>query len=164
MGLKLGIASLLLTIGFYSCDKDKDFPETPHLEFREYEPLAPGKVTMRCYFTDGDGDIGSLPDNVPQNDTSFNCEAAPDVTVLYQELVNGVWSTELLLTKCSYSLTPQGQDKALEGDILFNLDVPSLLDLQIDRPHNDSVRYGMRLRDRNGNVSNEVFGPLILPD
>ncbi len=161
-GLKLGFVGLLITLLSISCDKDKDYPITPYLEFKEYAPSEGTNVTMRCYFRDGDGDIGTDPGN----DANFDCAANPDITVYYQELEEGVWNTELEIPKCKFSLTPEGQDKTLEGDILFNLEVPARPDLLPgnDRPNNDSVRYSMVLRDRAGHVSNEVFGPLIVTE
>ena len=158
-GVKLGLGVFTCALLLTACDKDKNYPETPFLEFTEYVELSGDSLRMVCYFRDGNGDIGSAIQN---NQTgNFECPEEPDIQLGYQEMVNGEWEDrEVDSDFCVLSLTPQGQDKTLEGDVQVNFPNPILL----TSPNGDTVRYSMTLRDRSGNVSNTVWGPMVIND
>ncbi|NNC82619.1 MAG: hypothetical protein HKN79_03505 [Flavobacteriales bacterium] len=133
---------------FYACDKDNSFPPTPYIEYEGVE-LIPDTAIIQLYFRDGDGDIGSLDsDGCPPYDIYFD----------YEEMVDGEWTpVDRDYNWCVNSLTPQGQDKTLEGDIFVSASLVSLSENQ------DSIRFILHLRDRAGNESNAVTTPLITP-
>ena len=111
-GVKLGLGLFICGLLLAACDKDKDYPETPFLEFTEYVELSGDSLRMVCYFRDGNGDIGSAVQN---NQTGvFECQGEPDIMIGYQEMVDGEWVDQDVDSDfCVLSLTPQGQDKIL---------------------------------------------------
>ncbi|NND94205.1 MAG: hypothetical protein HKN45_05025 [Flavobacteriales bacterium] len=158
-GVKIILALVLASMVFIACDKDKNYPTTPSLEFVEYITLAGDSLTMKCSFRDGDGDIGSRLVSVP--DGVDPCQGDFDIKVDYDEMVDGEWvQVETQAMWCVLSLTPEGQDKTLEGDVMVNFNNPLIL----LSPNNDTVRYSMILKDRAGNISNKVYGPMVIND
>ena len=156
-GVKVILASMFVAVLFYACDKDKNFPDQPFLEFIDYVTIPGDSLTMKCSFQDGDGDIGSRLVNVP--DGVDPCSNDFDLKLGYYEMVNGEWvEIDNQAMWCVLSLTPQGQDKTLEGEVQVNFNNPLLL----LSPDNDTVRYSMILKDRAGNISNMVFGPMVI--
>lgn len=154
--VKIAIAPcLIFLLGFSSCDKDQNFPDEPFLEFRDYTELSGDSLSMRCYFRDGNGDIGTAV----AGDT---CVGSPDLVIGYQELIDGEWTTPDGVTAefCVPSITPRGQDKTLEGDVIGSFPNP----LFLSTFNGDSVRYSMMLRDAAGNESNLIIGPLLVND
>jgi len=148
----------LSVILLWSCDKDKNYPNEPFLEFKSYEEIPGDSLNMTCTFRDGDGDIGSAFIDA-QN--GFVCPGASDVSQGYQEMIDGEWvDREVDADFCILSLTPQGQDKTLEGEVQMNFPNPILTSTLTG----DTVRYSVVLRDRAGNVSNVVWGPMLVND
>lgn len=155
--VKVILAVLLVSLLFVACDKDKDYPAEPSLEFVEYITLPGDSLSMRCSFRDGDGDIGSRLDNAPEGVDP--CQDDFDIKLGYFEMVDGEWEeVPNQAMWCVLSLTPEGQDKTLEGEVEVNFNNP----LFLSSPNNDTVRYSMTLKDRAGNMSNEVFGPMLV--
>jgi hypothetical protein len=164
------LTAVMLLIVIVSCQDRPQFEDTPYLEWRdaEYErdPVnGTSVVNMKLYFTDGDGDVGR------KNEGSiYDCEtqyeqfiADHDVFIRYYEKVSGTFIRVLSRDSClpfhSYLpyLTPEGQNKTLEGEIELRFNSSGL-------PSNagvDSVRFELELEDRAGNRSNVVFSPSI---
>lgn len=149
--VKIGFVIACTSMLFLGCDKDKSYPDTPELEFLRMENIESDTIIHVIHFQDGNGDIGSKVDSVSCIEKDFQYR-------LY-EMEDGEWVYVSLPGEgyCVNSLTPESQDKTLEGDILARL--PRQIETG---PNSDSVRFGFRLRDRAGNISNEVFSPLIL--
>jgi hypothetical protein len=151
--VKIGFVIACLSMLFLGCDKDKSYPETPELEFLRIEDIGADSVAIVMGFQDGNGDIGSGVD-------SASC-IVKDFQYRYYELVEGEWVYVALPLEgyCVESLTPESQDKTLEGEIISRF--PRTIEIG---PDSDSIRFGFRLQDRAENISNEVFSPLIVND
>ncbi len=151
-----------------SCKDDPKFEDTPYLEWRSHEyEVDPNtnnsKVIMTTYFTDGDGDVG-------REESDFDCESEYDqfikdfdMYIRYFEKVSGTFVEVFPVDSClpfhNYlpDLTPEGQNKTLEGEIELRFNFTGL-------PQNagvDSVKFELLLQDRSGNKSNMAFSPSI---
>ena len=169
----LFLLSPLLFAALTSCDDGPKFEDTPFLEWRsdDYEiddVTNNSKVIMTTYFTDGDGDVG-------REGSSFDCEDQYeafindfDMYVRYFEKVSGnyveiVPGVDGNLDSClpfhNYlpNLTPEGQNKTLEGEIELRFNFTGLP----LNPGVDSVRFELQLQDRAGNRSNIANSPSI---
>ncbi len=157
--VKVGFVFALIAMLNVSCDKDKSYPETPELEFLRMEELPGDSIAMVVRFQDGDGDIGSRIE-FPA-DGQNQCPTL-DVLSRYYELEDGEWVylPDFDAGWCIQSLTPEGQDKTLEGEIISRFGLP--INLENPAPNSDSSRIGIRLKDRAEHISNEVFSPLIV--
>ena len=167
------VLSVCLTLCLaVSCNDGPKFEDTPYLEWRssEYE-IDPSnnnsKVIMTTYFTDGDGDVG-------RDKSDFDCETEYeefiqdfDMFIRYFEKVSGTYKEVFPVDSClpfhNYlpDLTPEGQNKTLEGEIELRFNYTGL-------PSNanvDSVKFELVLQDRSGKMSNVAFSPAIfIPD
>lgn len=159
--VKVGFVLALTAMLLVACDKDKSYPITPELEFVRMEDISNDSIAVVVHFQDGDGDIGSRIESPPPNEPQ-----CPEFDVLsrYYEMVDGEWThlSAFDFGWCVQSLTPEGQDKTLEGDIISRF--PREQNMEEPAPNSDSSRVGIRLKDRAGHISNEVFSPLIVND
>ncbi len=161
---KVIVLSLSLFLSVVSCRKNENFSDTPKLEWRSHEIVDDPSTNRReilltVYFTDGDGDIGRDNTNNldPCNVNSY------DLRIKYFEQVSGSLveitpnDTCLFFHNIIPNLTPEGQNKTLEGDLITTFSY-------LAYPENanvDSVRFDFQLFDRNGNVSNMLSSPMI---
>lgn len=145
-----------------SCVKEKDFPTTPKIEFLYFTQYTPDSAGCVIKFTDGDGDIGIFDDDATtpndytlkylykDTDGSFKPFEFPNTTPTFDTLFY------------SYrvpNLTPEGQYKALDGEILAKLTAAPLY-----YPLHTVVKFEIQLRDRAGNLSNKVMtSEIIVP-
>lgn len=157
-------ALLLVT----SCNDGPKFDDKPFIEWRsavyEIDPSTNNsKVIMTTYFTDGDGDVGREKSN-------FNCEnnynlfiGDFDMYIRYYEKLSGTFVEVFPVDSClpfhNYlpNLTPQGQNKTLEGEVELRFNYTGL-------PQNagvDSVKFELVLQDRSGKRSNIAFSPAV---
>ena len=139
---------------FSACVKEKTFPPQPVIEFKQY--ISHGLDSADCIiaFKDGDGDIGILPDDtITPNDFKMK--------YLYKD-VDGIFKpfdvidTTAAMDTLFYSyrvpnLTPDGQYKALDGEIRAKLRAAPIY-----FPGHHTVKFEITLRDRAGHVSNMV--------
>ena len=176
LGLLVGI--LLIT----GCEKNENFTDDPQLEWRSAEFVededpnsARRSVDLTLYFTDGDGNVGSEEEEV-QNTCDPN---EYDLLINYFEKVDGEFVEETYDTvmvpvtdddgniidstmEClTYhvilpDLMPEGQNKTLEGEITTTFDFSNF-----PRNNTDSIRFEVRLFDRDRNRSNIVTSPAI---
>ena len=148
-----------------SCSDKAEFPATPFIQFTKFEQLksVDGKDSvciLKLYFTDGDGDmgLGAADTLAPFNKGSLYYY---NFFITYFEKQNGVWTKVVLpppfpgadtLTNNSRipNLTPTGQNKSLEGEISMQLFT--------NNPFStfDTIRYDVRICDRELNMSNLV--------
>lgn len=153
----------ILIIGsIYSCRPDKTFPDEPIIKFEELVKIKGqnGKDTISIVtisFTDGDGDLGlKQSDTFPPFDTipySSNFFAA------YFEKQNGVFveiNLAIPITARIPNLTPEGKNKAIEGEIDMSMQLkPGAV--------NDTIRYEIYIVDRTLNHSNTVTtSPIVI--
>ena len=139
-----------------SCVKEKDFPVTPTITFLYYSAYTNDSADCVIAFKDGDGDVGILDDD----------ETTPNdyrLKYLYKDPIDGVFkpfdaidSTAAMDTLFySYrvpNLTPEGQYKALDGEIRAKLRAAPLY-----YPLHTIVKFEITLRDRAGHISNKVM-------
>lgn len=152
---KVALAFAALSLLLAGCLKTEKFPVEPAISLEGFGYVG-DSLTLSINFTDGDGDIGLGQDTyleAPFNDGSFyynnlHCDA--------EKLVNGVWVDQgLPYHYRTRVLTPDGQNKALEGriDLVFSgIIIPPLF-------LNDTVRMRVRLWDRALHESNTLVTP-----
>lgn len=155
---------LLVLVGVLmnACKPDAEFPIEPYLEYKSF--MENGDSTMIFKFTDGDGNVGLNP-----NDTlaPFNPTSDPvnlyhwNLWMKYWEMTDGEWVEIPLIPEAAYfripRLDPQGQNKALEGEVMVDMGgwYP-LTDA-------DTIRFSFILIDRDKNHSNEAFSEMLIP-
>lgn len=138
-----------------SCVKEKDFPIEPRIEFLSFTQYTPDSAGCLISFKDGDGDIGIMDgDETTPNDYKLK--------YLYKDTdgsfkpFDAIDSTAAMDTLFySYrvpNLTPEGQYKALDGEILAKLTAAPLY-----WPLHTIVKFEIQLRDRAGHLSNKVM-------
>lgn len=158
---------LLLFFAFMSaqfCVKPPDYPKGPVIEFLSLskDVLQQGKakgdsLSVRFSYTDGDGDLG-FPDN----------ESTPSVFIR---------DDRDSFSKFQYLLPyvePQGASNGISGEISIIVPTSCCIyvtdeglklpcDLVPDSIKFDTLNYFIRIRDRAGNMSNEIkAGPITL--
>lgn len=147
---------------FNACLKTEKFPDEPVIELKSFDPLPDGSANLTIQFTDGDGDIGLNPgDTFPPFD--INSTYYYNLFVNYFEQQNGEW-VQIPITNPPLSyrtpvITPNGQNKSLNGEITVKLS------LYFD-PNSafDTIRLSTQLIDRSLNESNVVeTGAMIKP-
>ena len=159
--------NLLLTIVIstglsWSCIDRKQFSDIPFLRYENEEWVSVpvegvgsvDRLRVTLYMTDGDGNIGLRDDQVdppydPDSPFHFNLwikyfEKQGDSLV---EIPEAQFSARLP------NLTPQGQNKTLEADIEYDLD--------LTQSAADSIQFSFILVDRDLQLSNEVFSPVL---
>lgn len=155
-----GLMALVLLGG---CLKRGSFPDEPYMEFKSFTG-DPDNAIMTFRFTDGDGNVGlgssdTLPPFQPSNDP-LNLYHW-NLWIKYYLKVNGEWQEVPLDPNSTYSriprLDPEGQNKALEGEVI--IDMTGWYPLVCT---DESARYGVILIDRDLNHSNEAFSDEIL--
>ncbi len=139
-----------------SCVKEKKFPAEPSIEFLYYEAFTSDSADCVIAFKDGDGDIGIMADDATTpNDYKLK--------YLYKDPTDGVFkpfdeypATPAMDTLFySYrvpNLTPDGQYKALDGEIRAKLRAAPIY-----YPLHTIVKFEITLRDRAGHISNKVM-------
>ncbi|NBR82756.1 MAG: hypothetical protein EBT52_03415 [Flavobacteriia bacterium] len=149
----------------FSCIDEKQFSNVPFLRFEESEWIqvqvqgvgTVDRLRVRLYFTDGDGDVG-LEDE--QTDPPFDADS-PFHYNLWVRYLEQSGDTLLELPDTEFSirvpdLTPKGQNKTLEAEIEYDID--------LSQAASDSVEFRFILVDRSLQLSNEVSSGLIPSD
>lgn len=153
----------LLVVGFSSCLKRNDFQDEPQIEYLDFVKYqnTQGKDSigvLKFKFTDGDGDIGlDQQDTFPPFDTSsvyyYN------FYVKYFEKQNGEF-VEVILAQPNNSripnITPEGQNKTLEGEIDIALYINNPLS------NYDTIKFEAYIFDRALHQSNTIETPEIV--
>jgi hypothetical protein len=156
-----------------ACERNSQFGNTPTLEWRSAALELVGDsidnrqvFKLKIYFTDGDGNVGSADEN--NSDTcDINNYAAYleryDLFIYYFEKVNGRFEEVFSLDSCFPfhnilpNLTPVGQNKTLEGDIITPFEYSNFP----ENRNTDTVRFEFVLKDRSGNESNREVSEAI---
>jgi hypothetical protein len=138
------------------CVKEKDFPVQPVIAFKQYLNYSNDSADCIITFKDGDGDIGILnSDTVTPNDFKLK--------YLYKDTTDGQFKPfdaipgtpamdTLFYSYRVPNLTPEGQYKALDGEILAKLRAAPIY-----YPLHHTVKFEIQLRDRAGNLSNRAM-------
>ena len=156
---------LLFLVGvLFSCAKNKQFEDTPGLKWESAAFVQSDSTAnkwyarLNLYFTDGDGDIGFEADT-----STIECDTTNfDLFIRYFEQVDGTFQEVFPTNPClpfhnrlPY-LTPEGQNKTLEGVIKTPFDYSGF-----PRNNTDSVKFEVYIKDRTGHTSNVVLSPSI---
>jgi len=179
---------IFMIIGLFSaCKKDKMASEIPSIEFKDLQRFTNDSLAFTIHFIDGDGDIGLTPGDTlpPYNVThqegdplfvftyfqgtnlvkdSFNINAF-SISMRYYAFEDGEWNEPELRPLALFpidDIQPTGQNKYLEGDLTFGLNLPD-----IDGQNSwvkDSIKFEVLLKDRTLHSSNIVETPLIVID
>lgn len=136
---------------FSTCERHEVvFPPEPVISFESFTTDgAAAKLTIN--YTDGDGDLGFFEG---ENEDEFN------MFLTYNELTDTGWEVIELNPPFNYripSLTPEGQNPAIKGDITIDL-TPNYYD-PISNP--SQIFYEIVVKDRAGNESNKISTPII---
>lgn len=149
------VSAILGSIILSACVKEKDFPTTPAIAFLKYDNYSADSADCVITFKDGDGDIGILEsDTVSPNDFRLK--------YLYKDTLDGIFKpfdaidSTLVMDTLFYSyrvpnLTPEGQYKALNGEIRAKLRAAPIY-----YPAHEIVKFEITLYDRAGHRSNVV--------
>jgi hypothetical protein len=137
-----------------SCVKEKTFPPEPEIEFMRYEKFGNDSANCIISFKDGDGDIGILEGDTAADD-DFRMKylyKGSDGQFRPFDAIDSTSQMDTLFYSYRISdITPDGQYKALEGEIKAKLRAAPLY-----FPTHTVVKFEIRLRDRKGNWSNIV--------
>lgn len=154
------IALIILVTGttLSSCLKPTTYSEIPAIEYKEFLPSG-DTAYLSITFTDGDGDIGLAEYEIqPPYDTSSMFYY--NLFINYYEKVDGVWQPGLNDTGAPVKfnfrvpyLTPEGNNKALKGEIKVKL---SPYYYNYTSPDSDTIKYIIQLADRALQLSNIV--------
>ncbi|HLC82378.1 MAG TPA: hypothetical protein VJI69_01015 [Bacteroidia bacterium] len=143
-----------------SCVKEKNFPTTPAIEFLYFTQYTPDSAGCVISFKDGDGDIGIMDDDAttPNDYMLKYLYKDTDGTFKPFEIPNTTPTFDTLFYSYRVpNLTPEGQYKALDGEILAKLTAAPLY-----YPSHTIVKFEIQLRDRAGHLSNKVMTSEII--
>jgi len=153
----------LLVLGLTSCLKRNNFPDVPQIKYLDFVKYAntQGKDSigvLMLTFTDGDGDIGlSQGDTFPPYDV--NSQYYYNFYIKYFEKQNGNF-VEVVLPLPNNSripnITPEGQNKTLEGEIDVSLYINNPLSTF------DTIKFEAFIYDRALHQSNTIETPEIV--
>ncbi|HEX8515430.1 MAG TPA: hypothetical protein VF868_04465 [Bacteroidia bacterium] len=144
-----------------SCVKEKSFPPEPEIEFIRYQKYGSDSADCVIGFKDGDGDIGIMEgDTISANDfqMKYLYKGADGAFHPFDAIDSTAAMDTLFYSYRVPDITPEGQYKALEGEIKAKLRSAPLY-----FPTHTKVKFEIRLRDRSGNWSNIVTSDEIIP-
>ena len=149
------ISFLLVIIGtsISSCVKEKKFPPQPAIVFEKFVTYGHDSADCFITFKDGDGDIGILAGDATSPDDLKMKYLFKDSGGIFQPIDSSFGTTPFDTLFYSYrvpNITPDGQYKALDGEIKIKLRTAPLFG-----PHT-VVKFEITLRDRAGHRSNMV--------
>ncbi len=136
-----------------SCVKEKHFPPQPVIVFKEFVTYGHDSADCFITFKDGDGDIGILAGDAVSPDDLKMKYLWKDPNGVFQPVDSSYGTSQFDTLFYSYrvpNITPDGQYKALDGEIKIKLRTAPLFG-----PHS-IVKFEITLRDRAGNKSNMV--------
>lgn len=147
--MKKVLILFLLAVVFASCQKSKNLSDIPKITFNSLtaSKLVSGldsTAVLNFDYEDGDGNIGSLSENPPPE--------YRNLFVNFFQLENGVWKEPVLpvgFDGVIPNLTPKAKDKAISGDITYNLILPP-------GAKSDTIRFTVYIVDRLNNKSNVI--------
>jgi hypothetical protein len=144
-----------------SCVKEKSFPPEPKIEFIRYQKYGSDSADCVISFKDGDGDIGIVDgDTVSKNDfqMKYLYKGTDGQYHPFDRIDSTAEMDTLFYDYRVPDITPEGQYKALEGEIKAKLRSHPLY-----FPGHTNVKFEIRLRDRAGNWSNIATTSEIIP-
>ena len=157
--------SLLLSftlLYFPSCKKANEYDYTPNISFKSFttDKDASGRDILghiTISFTDGDGDLGLDPADTLSTYSQSGPYYYNFIITYHEKNSSGVWTTPTLAFPLSgrfITLTPQGRNKALRGDITMDVFLrPGATNL--------TTKYDIFIYDRALHHSNPITTPEI---
>lgn len=148
------ILLLLLVVGLSSCIKEKDFPNKPSIEYKDFVLFKNDSADCYITFKDGDGDVGIFQGDTTSVDNlkmKYLYKASNGAFVPYDATFGTPEFDTLFYSYRIPNLTPDGQYKALDGEIKIKLRSAPLFN-----PAHKVVKFEITLSDRAGNKSNMV--------
>lgn len=149
------IITLFSILLLSSCVKEKEFPTTPIIKFLYYSSYTSDSADCVISFTDGDGDIGIFDyDTASSNDFKMKYLYKDTIDNIFKPFDANPATPKMDTLFYSYrvpNLTPDGQYKALDGEIRAKLRAAPIY-----YPTHKTVKFEITLRDRTGNISNKV--------
>lgn len=126
------------------CKKKEEISPIPYIELQLLQVNNNGFIdtsaTVKFYYRDGDGDLGSLTDQTSQEENIF---------IKTYEKKNGVFNFLIDQNATMPNLTPTASNKNIEGEIEYLLQLPLAV-------NNDTLKYEIYIKDRSGNKSNAI--------
>jgi hypothetical protein len=147
-------ASLVIS----SCVKEKSFPTQPVIEFISYDKHGTDSADCIISFRDGDGDIGIMDGDTISPDDLVMKYLYKGSDGVFRPYYSPALNDTLYYGYRISDITPEGQYKALEGEIKAKLRSAPLY-----FPTHTAVKFEIKLRDRAGNWSNMVTTNEINP-
>ena len=165
MKTKISVLALITTFALLSsCLKPETFPVEPYIEFSSFTAMQDsGEIAIT--FTDGDGDIG-----LAAGDTTGSFKPGKlyhhNLFIEYYEkddVAGWVRGKDLSGEDIEFlyrvpNLTPNGNNKALKGTIKVVIEPSYFNPIS---PESDTIKYIIKLVDRDLNESNIVESPVI---
>ncbi|MDR2557031.1 MAG: hypothetical protein LBC49_04880 [Bacteroidales bacterium] len=153
---------LIAIIAFFTdCKKPEDnFPPEPRIEFRSIIKTE-NTLDITIYFEDGDGDIDTLK-LIPKvesgeviyiDSTNGNIILAKEDTVIHN-------SVQILYSYNIRDIDPVSSNGSMKGTITCKIDAINAEMLLSAFPQRKKY-FTITLRDRAGNISNEISTPDI---
>lgn len=142
-----------------SCFREPEFPLQPSIEFESitkevrldaFQGVNKDSITIGVRFRDGDGDLG-LSDaeiDVAQRNQSFNYLIEP-----FRKVRGSFQPAQTAITLNGFYPRLKIEDKPapLEGVLYYSIDYPHPF-----TPANDTLKFLVQIKDRAGNLSNQV--------
>jgi len=160
--MKLVVVLFFFLFIFQACQKENQFSPIPEIRLLAFnqivgQDLKDSSGELKIGFTDGDGDMGLLPeDTLPPYQVQGNFYY--NFVVKYFEKQQGNWieintlpnGNPLINSARIPNITPSGQRKTLEGEISISLFT--------NNPFStfDTIRYECFIYDRALNKSNTI--------
>jgi hypothetical protein len=160
---------LLVAIGmavFTGCRKIPKFSETPNIQYKDIRTITyfnadqlidSDSIILGVHFEDGDGDIGYPSDQRSEDHIDYFVD-------VYRR-TNGVYAlavfpdTSLTFNGHIPLLAPVSSQGPIEGDIFYTM----IFNYGTDQPADDTLKFLVKIKDRNGNFSNTVeSAPVII--
>ncbi len=157
---KIGIIALAA----FGCEKAERFSDIPYVELRSYEivaanvdPEVPGQhVKVDLYFTDGDGNIGLEPTDTVGPPHCNTCAHYDNLFVSVNGKIDGQFEKDYDYNARIKNLTPNAQNKTLEGNITYKIDIANRT--------SDTIMLDFYIEDRALNKSNKEHTPELYID
>lgn len=151
------IVPLLILISIYSCEQEKNFPDAPYIETERFERLSVKDAVWLIRFTDGDGDFGTLDQELDSPNLITDIYARPiddnDPTT-NEDTLYVLKGLEYKIPAIKGIRTAAG----IEGTI--DLKIEGLDGFKIENKY-DSVYYQGYVVDRSGKQSNIIRTPML---
>lgn len=151
------IVPLLFLFAIFGCEQDKDFPDTPFIKTESFERISEKDANWLISFTDGDGDFGTLNQELdsPNFITKIYARPVDDMDTTTNE------DTLIIFDGQNYKIPAiRGIRTAAGIEGTIEIKIEGLDGFRISNLY-DSVFYQGYVVDRSGKESNTIRTPMI---